>query len=141
MLYCSHRVFMMVEARYAVIVIIFLHFMIRRPPRSTRTATLVPYSTLFRSMLHAVDHVVIRARDLDAAAADYSRLCGRAPSWRGVHPRSEEHTSELQSLMRISYAVFCLNKSQAHKNKPSYRSSAQSTSPSGTTTITDSQHV
>src|SRR3546814_4616284 len=81
--------------------------MIRRPPRSTRTDTLFPYTTLFRS-----------AR----------RRCARRPSGRcpvrsrarsgGVRTRvrSEEHTSELQSLMRISYAVFCLKKKK-QKNK------------------------
>src|SRR3546814_3446835 len=73
--------------------------MIRPPPRSTRTDTLFPYTTLFRS--HR------------SAAARIRRLPGsvirQTPLLRGV-PRSEEHTSELQSLMRISYAVFCLKK-------------------------------
>src|SRR3546814_2951339 len=84
--------------------------MIRRPPRSTRTDTLFPYTTLFRS----------DAPDLPPAPPLHppssSRSCG---PWRSsrrpefVHrdrDRSEEHTSELQSLMRISYAVFCLKK-------------------------------
>src|SRR3546814_1633432 len=76
--------------------------MIRRPPRSTRTDTLFPYTTLFRS----VDAVVLGSE---------SRFQQRRPPVAqplGRH-RSEEHTSELQSLMRISYAVFCLKK----KNK------------------------
>src|SRR3546814_3345256 len=68
--------------------------MIRRPPRSTRTDTLFPYTTLFRS----------RAR-CESASAPRNRCAGAAS-----HRRSEEHTSELQSLMRISYAVFCLKK-------------------------------
>src|SRR3546814_6521683 len=74
--------------------------MIRRPPRSTRTYTLFPYTTLFRSLLDARGGQVfgkgITIRD------DPHRP-------RGLR-RSEEHTSELQSLMRISYAVFCLKK-------------------------------
>src|SRR3546814_6835416 len=78
--------------------------MIRRPPRSTRTDTLFPDTTLFRS-----------ARSPDNSAPKLA--CSRASSGtrdsaklRGDLPRSEEHTSELQSLMRISYAVFCLKK-------------------------------
>src|SRR3546814_8176251 len=92
--------------------------MIRRPPRSTRPNTLFPYTTLFRS-LHAADPEV--------SAALYSKVFGwsvddlgfammiRLP---GYGDRSEEHTSELQSLMRISYAVFCLKK-QNISNTPS----------------------
>src|SRR3546814_5419339 len=70
--------------------------MIRRPPRSTRTDTLFPYTTLFRSL------------DLDGGHA-LGREVAQAGQGGGVE-RSEEHTSELQSLMRISYAVFCLKK-------------------------------
>src|SRR3546814_8372624 len=69
--------------------------MIRRPPRSTRTDTLFPYTTLFRSGQHV------------ALARVHERF---SLSVRKTHFRSEEHTSELQSLMRISYAVFCLKK-------------------------------
>src|SRR3546814_8588812 len=76
--------------------------MIRRPPRSTRTDTLFPYTTLFRSP-KPIDPIWYRQ-------GCYLRIycaCGR----RVVAPlRSEEHTSELQSLMRTSYAVFCLKK-------------------------------
>src|SRR3546814_14170431 len=86
--------------------------MIRRPPRSTRTDTLFPYTTLFRSprndargpkrptsqAFSSIDTVIADRKPLDIQCA-----------WS----RSEEHTSELQSLMRISYAVFCLKK----KNK------------------------
>src|SRR3546814_5019467 len=79
--------------------------MIRRPPRSTRTDTLFPYTTLFRS---AVDEPGKQAREDDVG----DERCGHEK--KGPAPpalrRSEEHTSELQSLMRISYAVFCLKK-------------------------------
>src|SRR3546814_2402218 len=93
---------------------IFFVLMIRRPPRSTRTDTLFPYTTLFRSH---------RRHPRAGAAAPAARLqdpargqCGRHGRGAGAvgTRRSEEHTSELQSLMRISYAVFCLKK----KNTP-----------------------
>src|SRR3546814_9887129 len=75
----------------------FFFLMIRRPPRSTRTDTLFPYTTLFRSVFGVIG--------AGARAHEAGPLC----AGRG-HRRSEEHTSELQSLMRISYAVFCLKK-------------------------------
>src|SRR3546814_5417721 len=94
--------------------------MIRRPPRSTRTDTLFPYTTLFRSgdPLHPQDQGVARrvlepglslglAHSPAAGAGD--RECEQGVSGQRT-TRSEEHTSELQSLMRISYAVFCLKK-------------------------------
>src|SRR3546814_4991988 len=108
--------------------------MIRRPPRSTRTDTLFPYTTLFRSQPRAVATIINAARepvtlqDLQAGLVEIGpELTGRGPSekwWEDVKrevgelvvlrqsgtPRSEEHTSELQSLMRSSYAVFCLKK-------------------------------
>src|SRR3546814_5393475 len=107
--------------------------MIRRPPRSTRTYTLFPYTTLFRSGStfrgagHAIDPNAARRNWARRwwRCEDAARLCagldargsGRARFDPGhqLHPafadgRSEEHTSELQSLMRISYAVFCLKK-------------------------------
>src|SRR3546814_1008532 len=85
--------------------------MIRRPPRSTRTDTLFPYTTLFRSTgSHRMHQVSTTATC--CAVFICVRLIGEAAiSWQ--RGRSEEHTSELQSLMRISYAVFCLKK----KNK------------------------
>src|SRR3546814_5025474 len=98
--------------------------MIRRPPRSTRTDTLFPYTTLFRSaglnMGDAAPSVEEFASE-DMGSADdlraFAALCrpavirGRFSDWPAVAAgRSEEHTSELQSLMRISYAVFCLKK-------------------------------
>src|SRR3546814_9480598 len=119
--------------------------MIRRPPRATRTDTLLPYTTLFRSegAAHAVDRSAVLALQLLAAEPVHDRDDGAAIrkatvasriikgfavqfdgiGCRGTHGggsfcrlkfhglfRSEEHTSELQSLMRISYAVFCLKK-------------------------------
>src|SRR3546814_2118598 len=93
--------------------------MIRRPPRSTRTDTLFPYTTLFRS----------QARDPDDAGADTDQRHGlagilcriRQGQYRPRYCRSEEHTSELQSLMRISYAVFCLKKKQILSKLNEYR--------------------
>src|SRR3546814_6269888 len=85
------------------IVYTFFFLMIRRPPRSTRTDTLFPYTTLFRSTAVAVRRGAAGGDRLDAAV-DVARHRG------AFDARSEEHTSELQSLMRISYAVFCLKK-------------------------------
>src|SRR3546814_2647383 len=84
--------------------------MIRRPPRSTRTDTLFPYTTLFRSFtIFATEPagLCVRAWAVHPGRARDRR---RRPSGRSRQDRSEEHTSELQSLMRISYAVFCLKK-------------------------------
>src|SRR3546814_4464474 len=125
--------------------------MIRRPPRSTRTDTLIPYTTLFRSAdrlaraqrrkrggtavpgrrhprrlyhLFIVQHGIlgtVRARTDGAGGllcpcvgGDRHRGVRRRPV-RDAAVRSEEHTSELQSLMRISYAVFCLKKKKKHR--------------------------
>src|SRR3546814_5360597 len=119
----------------------FFFLMRRRPPRSTRTDTLFPYTTLFRSHLR-YEHREWRGRDgrtycrksdgtvglLIGGAA--GALAGRAIDTRGERTtgtvlgaaRSEEHTSELQSLMRISYAVFCLKKKkQIHRYIPRHR--------------------
>src|SRR3546814_10307706 len=94
--------------------------MIRRPPRSTRTDTLFPYTTLFRSHLIPL-MVAAGAAEDEAAACVYHETLAfaniTASSFR-FGTRSEEHTSELQSLMRISYAVFCLKK----KKKQPYKS-------------------
>src|SRR3546814_2583417 len=89
--------------------------MIRRPPRSTRTDTLFPYTTLFRSpSAHEMIEATPRGQPWIAVAVERdhrialtNRSCN-VPLARST--RSEEHTSELQSLMRISYAVFCLKK-------------------------------
>src|SRR3546814_1525904 len=77
--------------------------MIRRPPRSTRTDTLFPYTTLFRS--YSAEVIAVTAADGPPASSLTVKISCARP-----HQRSEEHTSELQSLMRISYAVFCLKK-------------------------------
>src|SRR3546814_2803328 len=106
--------------------------MIRRPPRSTRTDTLFPYTTLFRSglalLLLLVDCLAELHRDLRERVGLFLHRFGIAAVDRGLGvgdrrfdltlergvDRSEEHTSELQSLMRISYAVFCLKKKKQH---------------------------
>src|SRR3546814_8855390 len=82
--------------------------MIRRPPRSTRTDTLFPYTTLFRSISKQGDRRRRRARA--QLPARPRSLVRRSEVHRRRVPRSEEHTSELQSLMRTPYAVFCLKK-------------------------------
>src|SRR3546814_1591762 len=104
----------------------FFFLMIRRPPSSTRTDTLFPYTTLFRSvegalMTEAARQSAQQATRLDAISGHYDRwllgaVCVLAclgvvmVGSSSIAIRSEEHTSELQSLMRISYAVFCLKK-------------------------------
>src|SRR3546814_9324896 len=82
--------------------------MIRRPPRSTRTDTLFPYTTLFRSRL--VPRAIAGLAVVGAGCAVAGALPRGGLSGACASGRSEEHTSELQSLMRISYAVFCLKK-------------------------------
>src|SRR3546814_1740380 len=92
--------------------VFLLVLMIRRPPRSTRTDTLFPYTTLFRSGLGGGAGAVELGLDLRAGGGGGAvRLRGLTRRGLRRHGgRSEEHTSELQSLMRISYAVFCLKK-------------------------------
>src|SRR3546814_6002916 len=93
--------------------------MIRRPPRSTRTDTLFPYTTLFRSLPRgaALGHLAHKAAHPPGAQPNRPTI-DRRPSCEGPSPpRSEEHTSELQSLMRISYAVFCLKKKKIKRQK------------------------
>src|SRR3546814_9621112 len=119
--------------------------MIRRPPRSTRTDTLFPYTTLFRSVADNADagaagneHADLQAdrrthrraggghlypgrhapgagRKLPLARRRANRPRPQCPAVGADRPRSEEHTSELQSLMRISYAVFCLKKKKINR--------------------------
>src|SRR3546814_7147556 len=98
--------------------LVFFFLMIRRPPRSTRTDTLFPYTTLFRSIRNTLtiervmkNGVLRDAMTLDEVWPTPTPL----PAWgyagsSSATERSEEDTSELQSLMRISYAVFCLKK-------------------------------
>src|SRR3546814_8953416 len=103
--------------------------MIRRPPRSTRTDTLFPYTTLFRSMgfspLPISRSPPMPAVRLTMMSTSASRM------------RSEEHTSELQSLMRISYAVFCLKKKI---NRPTTPDSLTHMSQTHTTTHRSQEH-
>src|SRR3546814_7734167 len=100
--------------------------MLRRTPRSTRTDTRLPYTTLFRSDAIMTILVDIVAGVLLVAGAAFI-LIGAIGLWRlpdfytrlhaaGITDRSEEHTSELQSLMRTSYADFCLKKKKQHEN-------------------------
>src|SRR3546814_7720567 len=94
--------------------------MIRRPPRSTRTDTLFPYTTLFRSRLDAAEEKRIVNLLAEVPAAMNAALAHDAAieEMAPVIARSEEHTSELQSLMRISYAVFCLKKKTKKIQEP-----------------------
>src|SRR3546814_14813835 len=97
--YLCYSIFLFIFSICQSLLFIFLFFflMIRRPPRSTRTDTLFPYTTLFRSVrlyVKEFHHFPIRGFGIPKVIVE----------------RSEEHTSELQSLMRISYAVFCLKK-------------------------------
>src|SRR3546814_6563813 len=109
--------------------------MIRRPPRSTRTDTLFPYTTLFRSPCRRAVHQQTASahqqrlpRTLSGSHSGRDGIVCSRRRHRGTLPtpplpvswavlRSEEHTSELQSLMRISYAVFCLKKKKTTTNK------------------------
>src|SRR3546814_942441 len=93
--------------------------MIRRPPRATRTYTLFPYTTLFRSRPHsfAISSAIDAELRANPGPHSWDRRFPKMPDPSlqlrvilDLHARSEEHTSELQSLMRISYAVFCLQK-------------------------------
>src|SRR3546814_3175610 len=108
--------------------------MIRRPPRSTRTDTLFPYPTLFRSTSSSISYPgFLGGVDWGSVAIDVDRSLmivnsNRFAVWTRLIPRqfaekigmkrSEEHTSELQSLMRISYAVLCLTKKSNTKQNP-----------------------
>src|SRR3546814_3824354 len=84
--------------------------MIRRPPRSTRIATLFPYTTLFRSYFPSDS-----LQGSEALTAYVLSIISEAGL--SLHERSEEHTSELQSLMRTSYAVFCLKKKKMKRKQ------------------------
>src|SRR3546814_2704743 len=92
--------------------------MIRPPPRSTRTDTLFPYTTLFRSGGELHQAAAAPAALVDCPFEEAAAEPAAAPRRGHAHAldlRSEEHTSELQSLMRISYAVFCLKKKKQTK--------------------------
>src|SRR3546814_1299069 len=97
------------------IYVFFFFVMIRRPPRSTRTDTLFPYTTLFRSTTSYIVIIAFLFKGLDSKISSYDHSKIFVPFMIyliriALINRSEEHTSELQSLMRISYAVFCLKK-------------------------------
>src|SRR3546814_10278953 len=115
---------------FVLLLFFFFFLMIRRPPRSTRTDTLFPYATLFRSLdpkeyprrvlwpdASDMDKMIKEQRE------EFHRAFGKIYKEGGWTVaideawRSEEHTSELQSLMRISYAVFCLKKKNKHKKR------------------------
>src|SRR3546814_9988758 len=102
--------------------------MIRRPPRSTRTDTLFPYTTLFRSAFakrggHLFNHP---KAEIFQGRHGFGKDDGiPAVKFQAQAGRSEEHTSELQSLMRISYAVFCLKKKTSENGAEQQRTSKQ----------------
>src|SRR3546814_4317317 len=112
---------------------VFFFLMIRRPPRSTRTDTLFPYTTLFRSrpvLCGGSRSAHLCGAVLHAAVAGHRHFL--------LHLRSEEHTSELQSLMRISYAVFCLKKKKNNKkfnNQKQYKAQSLTQQHSNCTNI------
>src|SRR3546814_5727234 len=115
--------------------------MLRRPPRSTRTDTLFPYTTLFRSLRQVVGRP-LAAADPEGSPHDHRlRPQVRDDAHRVKHvghdggedrmrpqPRSEEHTSELQSLMRTAYAVFCLKKKKTNNTEPTINTTQSRTS-------------
>src|SRR3546814_2139699 len=94
----------------------FFFLMIRRPPRSTRTDTLFPYTTLFRSMANTRETGVLGLKiKTCVCVGDFFNGYNCFQTRHAGGTRSEEHTSELQSLMRISYAVFCLKKKKTQQ--------------------------
>src|SRR3546814_4768145 len=119
---------MLIEFMSGEVAFVFFFLMRRRPPRSTRTDTLFPYTTLFRSAviglaIAAAGGMALAQADVIKARQDGMKAQGAAmtaikkvvdENGKG-ELRSEEHTSELQSLMRISYAVFCLKKKNTNK--------------------------
>src|SRR3546814_5825201 len=121
------------------LLVLFFFLKIRRPPRSTRTDTLFPYTTLFRSEeLHISQPALSRSiatiersvgfpvfnrigHGVVPTSAGAQMLAQAEPLLQSMRVRSEEHTSELQSLMRISYAVFCLKKKKTTKTITKYQ--------------------
>src|SRR3546814_6039202 len=101
--------------------ILYFFLMIQRPPRSTRTDTLFPYTTRFRSL----DHVVIDAGIQPRYSVVFLATCGQHDDRHIAGDRSEEHTSELPSLMRISYAVFCLKKKKQTRTENAHEDNYQ----------------
>src|SRR3546814_15923895 len=123
--------FILTSDYYRVIFyVVFFFLMIRRPPRSTRTDTLFPYTTLFRSnhieavieqesAKYRISTTLGFSHHGQIKKHEHAHISSRFVAHRGYisNTRSEEHTSELQSLMRISYAVFCLKKKKNNKQK------------------------
>src|SRR3546814_8423058 len=125
---------------FLLLCVFFFFLMIRRPPRSTRTDTLFPYTTLFRSparravtrgrcgnVIRPSPRTEESGRGVEEWAVGRADRAGRVSADRRAG-RSEEHTSELQSLMRISYAVFCLKKKKKERSSK-YTHHTQSTKP------------
>src|SRR3546814_7434641 len=115
---------------------LFVFFLrIRRPPRSTRTDTLFPYTTLFRSVVRPSYLPFLLTCACQGPQSFLERGIGRTPAQHSLGlaishasaglERSEEHTSELQSLMRISYAVFCLKKKKNTERPQIYTNEAK----------------
>src|SRR3546814_7822379 len=111
--------------RYMFVVCVFFFLIILRPPRSTRTDTLFPYTTLFRSpgaeakeLFRPLANVSLQSQLTDSLSVAGQYFF----EWQSF--RSEEHTSELHSLMRISYAVFCLKKKKK-QNQNSYNTNTK----------------
>src|SRR3546814_5423902 len=124
--------------RIVVRILVFFFLMIRRPPRSTRTDTLFPYTTLFRSArVQAIQHKSQHGGQAGHDPGLQTALRGQRMN-ASQKMRSEEHTSELQSLMRISYAVFCLKKKKNTQHIP--HSSYTIINTDNATTIDTSSH-
>src|SRR3546814_1058081 len=136
-----YSLYLMSVALLGCSVLIFC-VMIRRPPRSTRTDTLCPYTTLFRSRTKERRSRIFNLADIQEAMKPVTiyalcstrdmraRYVGQSTGM-AMRLRSEEHTSELQSLMRLSYAVFCLTKKknytihQTHQKRTSHTAQAR----------------
>src|SRR3546814_10552211 len=120
---------------------IVFFLMIRRPPRSTRTDTLFPYTTLFRSSSPKNEMMLTRYSSsvmfFPHSATPHGALGGDS----ATRTRSEEHTSELQSLMRISYAVFCLKKKKTQHLQPITQHCNMSQHHTKTTTMHKLQYI
>src|SRR3546814_5154769 len=117
--FCVYNLFFVLCMCSFAVYLFFL--MIRRPPRSTRTDTLFPYTTLFRSLVRVIDLSPRSPRVIAQRSYRGAAVSGADDVISEGRVRSEEHTSELQSLMRLSYAVFCLKKQKKNdqSTKPS----------------------
>src|SRR3546814_4172549 len=124
-------------------ILVFFFLMIRRPPRSTRTDTLFPYTTLFRSRFAM--SCCIRDGLAYPGSGNYIVITMEGQAVKAelirIGNRSEEHTSELQSLMRISYAVFCLKKKKQLTYYRRTHSTKKNTHEYPTSPLLDSKHT